>query len=1025
MVCVRIRVKSGRYFFSLLPFGVSILLALCILLSFDGLSQERCGMVAYEQMIHGNRGSTDREARFEQWVRTKIIANGNRTLQTNRIASVTYTIPVVVHIIHNGEAVGSGTNISDAQIQSQIQVLNDDYKRLNADASNTPVEFAGLAGSIDMQFVLAQQDPEGLPTNGITRTQGTKTSWTLSDNSQFKGLSYWPAENYLNIWVINFAASTGLLGYAQLPTISDPNLAGGLEDSSSDRLTDGVAIHYKDFGSGSSFNLDAAYNKGRTATHEVGHFFGLRHIWGDGNCATDYVADTPTQPNSTSGCPSNPANVTCSDGTHHKMFQNYMDYTNDACMNLFTKNQVDRMVVILQNSPRRTSLLTSPGASPPVAVANDVGIRQIVAPQSSVCSGSITPQIEIKNYGNNNVISVQVQVTVNSVVTETKTFAMNLTPLQSAIVSFNNPISFTTGATPTVSFAILATNGTTDGNAANNTLTQSVTVPSSTSLPVLESFNAVPAGWQILNPDGLTTWANVPAPDAVASNRAMYMDFHDYDNQGTTDWLVTPSFTLSNALTSQMKFNRAYAQYPGETGDELMVYALPSCSHDLSQGILLFDASGTTLATASSTSSDFTPSSATQWKTEVKSLSTLSSSISYQLAFVGKNGWGNNLYIDTVVISDQEVNDVGITAIVSPGLVHCLASPSVKFKVRNYSTSVITTFDVVRVVNGGAPVTQTFNVPLDLDEEKVFTLNPMTLKSGENQITVTINNPNGLPDSQPANNTITFRSYLDQSTDSSPLRMTFDNPLEIPWIMTTPTSNAKDWETITTTKKTSATYKAFSNTTLGEESWLASPVLDLTRYSEQNLFFDLSYAQRIPKEDRLRILASTDCGGTYDIILYDEAGNVFQDSLLFSEWLPPNSKYWSRQRVSLDTVSGKNNVRLAFVAVNANGNNIYLDNIEIFAGDDVNPPVSSLPYQFYYPPDKPQYNVALTFTLEEKKDVRLQIFSLMGQVVSDTSLPDTLNQTYYFDMSTQTAGIYLFRLQIDDQFSTTKVFVGH
>ncbi len=174
---------------------------------------------------------------------------------------------------------------------------------------------------------MPKQDPEGLPTNGITRTRGTKTGWTLEDNDTFKALSYWPAEDYLNIWVINFVDPSGIIGYAQLPI---SNLAG-LDDASMDRLTDGVAIHYQTFGTddiGSvhygNFNLISAFNLGRTATHEIGHILGLRHIWGDvESCTgTDYVADTPPQLGSTSGCPTQPQ-VECSGD---KMFQNYMDY---------------------------------------------------------------------------------------------------------------------------------------------------------------------------------------------------------------------------------------------------------------------------------------------------------------------------------------------------------------------------------------------------------------------------------------------------------------------------------------------------------------------------------------------------------------------------------------------------------------------------------------------------------------------------------------------------------------------------
>src|SRR5579859_2184014 len=254
---------------------------------------------------------------------------------------------------------------------------------------------------------MAKQDPNGLTTNGINRVQGTQTSWDISDNYTFKALSYWPAENYLNIWVVDLTG--GLLGYTQLP-VSSTLL--GLSDSSDDRLTDGVVVDYSAYGTalapgGSGFNLQSEYNLGRTATNEVGHFFGLRHVWGDvfscdPSVSTDYVADTPIENTNYNGlCPSG-IQIECNG---HTMYANYMNYTDDACMNIFSMGQVDRMDVVINNSPRRASLLTSPGSQPPSQVANDLGIKSIVVPGTTACSGNLIPSIRVRNYGSNTITS--------------------------------------------------------------------------------------------------------------------------------------------------------------------------------------------------------------------------------------------------------------------------------------------------------------------------------------------------------------------------------------------------------------------------------------------------------------------------------------------------------------------------------------------------------------------------------------------------------------------------------------------
>jgi len=263
------------------------------------------------------------------------------------------TIPVVFHIVHNGDALGSGENISDALIQAQLDQLNQDFALQNSDASLIPSIFQGVAANTEIQFCLAQRKPDGTATNGINRFNGGRTSWTVSQiDGSLKPTSIWDRNQYLNIWSVVFGgADAGLLGYAQFP--------GGSAS------TDGVVVLYSSVGSVALPNpAGGVYARGRTGTHEVGHWLNLRHIWGDATCGNDLVSDTPVHNTSNGGCPTYPHYSTCS-GSPVEMTMNYMDYTYDACMYMFTAGQKTRMQAVLNSGGSRASLASSQGCVAP------------------------------------------------------------------------------------------------------------------------------------------------------------------------------------------------------------------------------------------------------------------------------------------------------------------------------------------------------------------------------------------------------------------------------------------------------------------------------------------------------------------------------------------------------------------------------------------------------------------------------------------------------------------------------------
>jgi len=288
-----------------------------------------CGtMEAHRRLLTEDPGYAARRTAVEN--RAFAYERGEETVAREGVTR----IPVVVHVVHDTDA----QNIDDAQITSQIDVLNRDYRRLNPDVAQTPAVFQPLTADSRIEFHLATQDPSGTPTDGITRTRTVVAAFGTDDavkSAAGGGHDPWPSDRYLNLWVCQLTG--GLLGYAQFP--------GGASE------TDGVVITHTGFGT--SGTATAPFDLGRTATHEVGHWLNLFHIWGDdgtGCSGSDFVADTPNCAGPNFGTPTFP-HVTCGNGPDGDMFMNYMDYTDDAAMFMFTQGQTARMDATL-DGPR-------------------------------------------------------------------------------------------------------------------------------------------------------------------------------------------------------------------------------------------------------------------------------------------------------------------------------------------------------------------------------------------------------------------------------------------------------------------------------------------------------------------------------------------------------------------------------------------------------------------------------------------------------------------------------------------------
>lgn len=972
---------------------------------------------------------------------------------TNRISG-TVTIPVVVHIVLPNPYI-----VTDADIQTQLNMLNTDYAGLNADSTNIPPEFQAVRGHSQIQFCLAKRTPSGQLTSGVERRASAVGSDVNATQDPVKysslgGLDSWDPSSYLNYWIGTDASGQGILGYAEFPaSTTDPVSA------------DGVFINYKSWGNNPCY-VYSSFNKGRTAVHETGHYLGLLHIWGDdgnsctgddfedissvsascvlptglynpagqGNTASD-VGDTPNQGNSTSGCPGTLIKTdACSSTSPGVMYQDYMDYSDDGCLTMFTKKQVERMEWVLANC--RSSLLTSLGCQPPASpISLDAAPLQSVNPggfelsgctstilYSSVlpCPGPISPKFRVVNNGLTTLTSLTVGYRLNNGAPVTQTISVNLPLGGTTVVSFA-AVAVPAGAN-TFKFFTSNPNGSTDQVPSNDTLAQTLTVLGSVTLPLVEGFESTtfpPANWAIDNYNNDGTWTR--KTPGRSSTGEMFIDNYNLDASNTKDDFKSSRFSTAGYDSVIVSFDVAYKNYP-QVGfyDTLVVLVTPDCGATYQE---IYRKYGPTLATAGSSSSEYTTPASSDWRTEriVLSGTTLSTG---QLSVVFRNisEYGNDLHIDNINISGKiaaaTYRDLTVTNIITPAAVNCSASLSPVVTVKNTGTAIITSFDVGYQIGTSTVVAQTFTQTLNPGDSTTFNLASTTAPISVNLFTAFTANPvstNGTGDDVKANDTLT-KQFSVLGTQAAPLTEGFESLTFPPanWGLNNP-DRSFTWQRYSNGK--SSTGSAYVNTynyaTAGQIDELYSPMITYSNVDSVKLTFDVAATYRsVSAMDTLSVLVTTDCGSTFTTV-YQKWGDGLATvtSPQTFEFLPTTSSQWRNESIDLTSFVAQSPIAIVFRVSNSHGNNIFVDNVNLTTKKY---PEALRRKGFLILPTAFRSGFAIWHYQQPTTLKYINVYTATGQLVYSQQFNGNADKYITVDMSNKASGSYLVHLGYED-----------
>jgi hypothetical protein len=1036
----------------------------------------RCGTMEYlEKQYNRNPAMrqyneqlrVESEKKVQAYIKQKQGARDPQGLEVQGLTTTVY-VPVVIHIV-----LPNADQVSDADVAFQIAKLNTDFAGLNADSSLIPAAFKPLFAKSKIQFKLARRAPNGSLTTGIERRNSATASNINLTTDPIKrtasgGLDAWDFTKYMNLWVGSDASGLGVLGYATFP---------GQYDIAANQ---GVFINAESFGSNTCYVIPA-FGLGRTMVHEVGHYFGLRHIWGDeSGCTGDdfapppvdnasplpgctlpaalLIGDTPNQAGETSGCPTGVRTDACSNAAPGIMYQNYMDYTNDACYTMFTLQQVARMEWVIENC--RSAYLTSDGATaPPAASLKDVSPTAIVNPGGAEFIGcavtnyapitcpvtGLAPKMRVTNTGLDTITSFVAGLLINGVSQGEQTITATLPQGHSRVVTF--PAYDFVSGTYTLKFYTKLPDNVADQLPANDTLTFAVTVGGATPAPIVEGFETTtfpPTGWRVINQnaDGTTWVRNTTARNSGTASA--YINLYNYTTKDRLDYLVSPALDVTGADSVIVSFARAYKPYSATdlaSQDTLMIQISTDCGATFT--ITPWKKGGPDLASATGVTGliNWAPGAA-DWKTDRIDLKPfLGGNTKINVAFVSKNRYGQNIYLDDINIRNVNLvrRDATPTRIVEPFTRLCTRNLTPTVEVTNRGLDTIKTLKVYYSLNNGTPVVFNFTGSLPVNQATIITFPAITLPGSNNTLKFYTGEPNGQPDQLPANDTIST-SFQVLDPVPLPLKEGFENASFPPANWQLLRSNATySWERDTRGATEGAASAWIRNRRLnasGARDDLYSPLMSVSAPDSVYLEFDLAHVtgqypgSTAVRLDSLEVLLTRDCGKTFSTV-YKKWGEDLQTisdpnfAPLYPDtdtigFVPTSRNHWRTEKVNLSSLLAglTGNFQLIFRNINNNGNNTFLDNINI---RPVIVPEKVKLQGYMISPNPSEGWVYIQHYVSPTNLKGIAIFNPAGQLIMQKQYAGNALSNIPLDLSSYAAGIYTIQLIYDNKVVTQRV----